>query len=96
MNYQTKKTQTIQIVNNHKIVVVHQTPHRILQTKIHPNQKIYKIVVVHQTPHRIFQTKMHPNQKIYKIVVHQTPHKILQTRIHPNQKLRIKPKVLHK
>ena len=63
MNYQTKKTQTIQIVNNHKIVVVHQTPHRILQTKIHPNQKIYKIVV-HQTPHRILQTRIHPNQKL--------------------------------
>ena len=63
MIYQTKKTQTIQIVNNHKIVVVHQTPHRILQTKIHPNQKIYKIVV-HQTPHRILQTRIHPNQKL--------------------------------
>ena len=63
MNYQTKKTQTIQIVNNHKIVVVHQTPHRILQTKMHPNQKIYKIVV-HQTPHKILQTRIHPNQKL--------------------------------
>ena len=43
---------------------VHQTPHRIFQTKMHPNQKIYKIVVVHQTPHKILQTKIHPNQKL--------------------------------